>query len=66
MKRVAVIRGDGTGPELIEATLSVLKAAGAKHSSTCAMQVLSGGRKGKGQASSRMKLGRPWRNQTAV
>jgi len=30
MKRVAVIKGDGTGPELIEATLSVLKAAGAK------------------------------------
>ncbi len=30
MKKVAVIKGDGTGPELIEATLSVLKAAGTK------------------------------------
>ncbi len=30
MKKVAVIKGDGTGPELIDATLSVLKAAGAK------------------------------------
>jgi isocitrate dehydrogenase (NAD+) len=29
LKKVAVIRGDGTGPELIDATLSVLKAAGA-------------------------------------
>jgi isocitrate dehydrogenase len=28
MKKVAVIRGDGTGPELMEVTLSVLKAAG--------------------------------------
>ena len=30
MKKVAVIKGDGTGPELVAATLSVLKAAGAK------------------------------------
>jgi len=30
MKKVAVIKGDGTGPELVSATLSVLKAAGAK------------------------------------
>ncbi len=28
MKKVAVIKGDGTGPELVDATLSVLKAAG--------------------------------------
>ncbi|MDA4125170.1 MAG: isocitrate/isopropylmalate dehydrogenase family protein [Thaumarchaeota archaeon] len=28
MKKVAVINGDGTGPELVDATLSVLKAAG--------------------------------------
>src|SRR5215467_15215181 len=30
MKKVAVIRGDGAGPELIDATLSVLKACGTK------------------------------------
>jgi len=30
MKRVAVIKGDGTGPELVDATLSVLRAAGTK------------------------------------
>jgi len=30
MKKVAVIKGDGTGPELVDATLSVLKAAGTK------------------------------------
>lgn len=30
MKKVAVIKGDGTGPELIDVTLSVLKAAGSK------------------------------------
>ena len=30
MKKVALIKGDGTGPELIDATLSVLKASGAK------------------------------------
>ncbi len=30
MKKVAVIRGDGTGPELVEAALSVLKAAGTR------------------------------------
>ncbi len=30
LKKVAVIRGDGTGPELVAATLSVLKAAGTK------------------------------------
>jgi isocitrate dehydrogenase len=30
LKKVAVIKGDGTGPELITATLLVLKAAGAK------------------------------------
>ena len=30
LKKVAVIKGDGTGPELVEATLSVLKAAGTK------------------------------------
>ena len=30
MKKVAVIRGDGTGPELVEAALAVLKASGAK------------------------------------
>jgi isocitrate dehydrogenase len=30
MKKVAVIKGDGTGPELVAATLSVLKVAGAK------------------------------------
>jgi isocitrate dehydrogenase (NAD+) len=29
-KMVAVIRGDGTGPELVKATLSVLKAAGSE------------------------------------
>ncbi len=29
MKKVAVIRGDGTGPELIDAALSVLEASGA-------------------------------------
>ena len=30
MKRVAVIKGDGTGPELVDAALSVLKAAGTR------------------------------------
>lgn len=30
MKKVAVIRGDGTGPELIDVTLSVLKAVGSR------------------------------------
>lgn len=30
MKKVAVIRGDGTGPELVEATMLVLEATGAK------------------------------------
>jgi isocitrate dehydrogenase len=30
MKKVAVIRGDGTGPELVDAALSVLKATGAR------------------------------------
>jgi isocitrate dehydrogenase len=30
LKKVAVIRGDGTGPELVDATLSVLKAAGTR------------------------------------
>jgi isocitrate dehydrogenase (NAD+) len=30
LKKVAVIRGDGTGPELIDATLEVIKASGAK------------------------------------
>ncbi|HME18953.1 MAG TPA: isocitrate/isopropylmalate dehydrogenase family protein [Nitrososphaerales archaeon] len=30
MKKVAVINGDGTGPELVEAALSVIKAAGTK------------------------------------
>ena len=30
MKKVAVIRGDGTGPELVDAALAVLKAAGTK------------------------------------
>ena len=30
MKKVAVIKGDGTGPELVDAALAVLKAAGAK------------------------------------
>jgi isocitrate dehydrogenase (NAD+) len=30
LKKVAVIKGDGTGPELIDATLSVLAAAGSK------------------------------------
>jgi len=30
VKKVAVIKGDGTGPELVAATMSVLKAAGAK------------------------------------
>ncbi len=30
MKKVAVIRGDGTGPELVEVTLKVLRAAGSK------------------------------------
>jgi isocitrate dehydrogenase len=30
LKKVAVIKGDGTGPELIDAALSVLKAAGTK------------------------------------
>jgi isocitrate dehydrogenase len=30
MKKVTVIRGDGTGPELVEAALSVLKAAGTR------------------------------------
>jgi isocitrate dehydrogenase (NAD+) len=30
LKKVAVIRGDGTGPELIDATLNVLKAAGTR------------------------------------
>ena len=30
MKKVVVIKGDGTGPELVVAALSVLKAAGAK------------------------------------
>ena len=30
MKKVAVIRGDGTGPELVDAALSVLKAAGTR------------------------------------
>ena len=30
MKKVAVIKGDGTGPELIDVTLSVLKAAGSR------------------------------------
>jgi isocitrate dehydrogenase (NAD+) len=28
LKKVAVIKGDGTGPELVDATLSILKAAG--------------------------------------
>lgn len=32
MKKVAVIRGDGTGPELVDATLDVLKAAGTRAS----------------------------------
>ncbi len=30
MKKAVIIRGDGTGPELIDATLGVLKAAGSK------------------------------------
>jgi isocitrate dehydrogenase (NAD+) len=30
LKKVAVIKGDGTGPELVDATLSVLKAAGTR------------------------------------
>lgn len=30
MKRVALIRGDGTGPELVEAMMTVLKATGTK------------------------------------
>jgi len=30
LKKVAVIRGDGTGPELVDATLEVLKAAGTR------------------------------------
>jgi isocitrate dehydrogenase (NAD+) len=30
LKKVAVIKGDGTGPELVDATLSVLSAAGSK------------------------------------
>ena len=30
MKKVAVIKGDGTGPELIDSTLSVLKVAGTR------------------------------------
>ncbi len=30
MKKVAVIRGDGTGPELVDATLSVIEASGAR------------------------------------
>jgi isocitrate/isopropylmalate dehydrogenase len=29
LKKVAVIKGDGTAPELVAVTLSVLKAAGA-------------------------------------
>jgi isocitrate dehydrogenase (NAD+) len=30
LKKVAVIKGDGTGPELVDVTIDVLKAAGAK------------------------------------
>lgn len=30
MKRIAIIRGDGTGPELVDATVAVLRAAGTR------------------------------------
>lgn len=30
MRRITIARGDGIGPEIMEATLSILKAAGAE------------------------------------